>query len=168
MGLRHRGVTSMNEDLYREVPCRRCGQKKLAVASFCPHCGETVKQGWFEKVTKGIRSDGGTGESRFSSVQVIPVLLGLLISGYFFYTAIEQESIQGLIIALLSLFFAFRSMVSGSSRSPQMKSEDQTVIHEDQDTPDDPIADKFFCENCGTRVSGDATECPKCGMKFGS
>jgi hypothetical protein len=28
------------------------------------------------------------------------------------------------------------------------------------------LEDNFFCENCGTKVSVDAIECPKCGMKF--
>ena len=157
----------MSEDLYKEVVCRRCGQKKLEVASFCPHCGETVKRSWIEKITKKGLPEGETGGSGAKRVTVVPILLGLLIAAYFFYTAIENESIQGLILALLSLYFAIRSIVSGSTRSPQVKSEDQTVIHEEQIGPDDPFPDKFFCENCGTRVSGDAPECPNCGMRFG-
>jgi ribosomal protein L40E len=157
----------MSEDLYKEVVCRRCGQKKLEIASFCPHCGETVKRSWIETIIrKGLR-EGEADGSGSKGVTVIPILLGLLIAAYFFYTAIENKSIQGLILALLSLYFAFRSIVSGSKRSPDLKSDDQTVIREEQEGPDDHFPDKFFCENCGTSVSRDATECPKCGMRFG-
>ena len=158
----------MGEDLYTEVTCKQCGQKKLAVASFCPHCGHVVKESWFEKITNRARSGGGEGETKVQSVKVVPILLSLLIAGYFFYIAIEKESIQGLIIALLSLFFAFRSLVSRSSQPSTTRSEEKTAIQGGHDVLDDELDEKFFCENCGTRVPGDATECPKCGMKFGN
>jgi len=154
----------MTEDLYKEVPCKRCGQKKLAIASFCPHCGEIVSESWIESVVKRFRSDGG---AEGKSINIVPVLVGLIVAGYFLYTAIERESIQGLIIALLSLFFVFRSMFSGSKRSVQSNSGSEPSVHEAENAPDDPFSDKFFCENCGTKVPGDASECPKCGMKFG-
>lgn len=136
----------------------------LAVASFCPHCGEVVSESWIEKAAKGLRSDSGTNGK---GVNLVPVLIGIIIAGYFLYTAIEQQSIQGFIIAILSLFFAFRAMVSGSSRPRQTNEEDQPSVHEAENVPDDPFADKFFCENCGTKVPADAMVCPKCGMKFG-
>src|SRR3990172_1637912 len=153
----------MTEDLYREVTCRRCGQKMLAVASFCPHCGEVVSKSWIERVTESIRYEKEEGRR---SVNLIPVIMGILIAGYFFYTAIEKESIQGLIVALLTLFFAIRSMFAGPSRSAEAKSDDHVTIHEVGDGHDDPFADKFFCENSGTKVTSDATSCPKFGMKF--
>ncbi len=156
-------MTSTTEDLYKEVPCKRCGQKMLAIASFCPHCGEIVSEGWFERVLRRFRSDdGGIGLAN-----MLPVLVGLVVAGYFLYTAIEQGSIQGYILAFFSLLFAFRALFSGSRQSGRVNSEGQPTIHDADEPPDDTPADKFFCENCGTEVPGESTECPKCGMKFG-
>ena len=154
----------MTEDLYKEIPCKRCGQKRLAIASFCPYCGEVVEESWVEKVVKSLQPGEGTDGK---GVNLVPVLLGLIIAAYFLYTAIERESIQGLIFALLSIFFVIRSMFSGSPRSGQSDSGKLPSVHEADNAPDDPFSDKFFCENCGTKVPADATECPKCGMKFG-
>src|SRR3989338_6772578 len=98
-------MTTITDDLYKEVPCKRCGQKRLAVASFCPHCGEIAKESWIEKITKIFHSDEEPGRPDSKTVNLIPILLALIIAGYFFYTAIERESLQGLIVALLSLFF---------------------------------------------------------------
>ena len=160
-------MTTITDDMYKEVPCTRCGQKRLAVASFCPHCGEIVKEGWFEKVTKIFRSEEGTSSPDSKTINLIPVFLAFIVAGYFLYTAIVQESLQGLIIAILSIYFAIRSMISGPPRSHQVNSGGEPSIHVEENTPDDPFADKFFCENCGTKVAADATECSKCGMKFG-
>ncbi len=154
----------MTEDLYREVACRRCGQKMLAVASFCPHCGYVLSKSWIERMGESLRSDKGMSRRR---VNLIPALMGIIIAGYFFYAAIEKESVQGFIIALLSLFFAIRSMFAGPSPLDKLDSHSEVAVHEAGIAPDDPVADNFYCETCGTKVESEATVCPKCGMKFG-
>ncbi len=98
---------------------------------------------------------------------MVPILLAILVGGYFLYVAIERESIQGFIIALLSLVFALRTFFSRSSASSSSTGDDHPAVHEENLPADDVLNDKFYCENCGTRVAADAAECPKCGMKFG-
>jgi len=140
---------------------------KLEIATFCPHCGEVVNESWFEKFTKFLGSSEEAAAPGKRRRNLVPGLMGIFIAGYFLYNAIERESIQGLIIAILLLVFAFRSFFQRSSGSQRPGAADQPSVHDDRSTPDDPLGDKFFCENCGTKVPGDATECPKCGMKFG-
>lgn len=157
----------MADDLYKEVPCRQCGQMKLEIATFCSHCGHVVKETWIEKITNSFRPSQDTTVAGRSRRNPVPLLMGILIAGYFFYTAIERESLQGLILGILSLVFALRSYFQGSAHPQSTQSTDKASLRDDQNAEEDLSADKFFCENCGTKVPGDATECPKCGMKFG-
>ena len=158
-------MMTTTEDLYREIPCPNCGQMRLAVVSFCPHCGAVSKAGWLEKITKQLKSGGPEGASEGAGKRSIPLLMGLLVAVYFLYVAITEGSVQGYVIAALSIMFLLRSLFSDpKSASPGAVEGVRGGSSASEEVP----GDNFFCENCGTKVSEDATECPKCGMKFGA
>lgn len=151
------------EDLYIEEQCPQCGQKKLKNASFCPHCGYVKKKGWLDSLGElfGRRGDSGGSGSALKG-PTFPVVMGLLFAGYLVYTAIEEGSVQSLIMALLVLFAVLQSWLTGKKK-PSGDHQEGKAEKEENLAP----SDKFFCENCSTEVDASASQCPKCGMKFG-
>ncbi len=157
-------------DLYTEVKCPKCGQMRQKVASFCPHCGYVVEESWWEKVVGVFRSEETPVGERKPRGNTISALLSLGFIGYLLYTAIEKESVQSLIVAVIMLVLAVRAWLRGPRRESQGTEGDGETLKErerGEETPPQPLSDKFFCENCGTEVGGDAVSCPKCGMHFG-
>jgi len=152
------------EDLYIEEQCPQCGQKKLKNASFCPHCGYVKKKSWIDSLRE-VFGRGGMQEAagRRSRGPTASTIIGILFAGYLVYSAIEKNSVQSLIMALLVLFAVLQSWYS--SRKKAQTTDRQPNNHQvtESETPED----KFFCENCSTQVDAQARECPKCGMKFG-
>ncbi|MEX1138292.1 MAG: hypothetical protein WEF53_02955 [Bacteroidota bacterium] len=151
------------EDLYIEEQCPQCGQKKLKNASFCPHCGYVKKKSWLDSLG-GIFSRGGASEGSGSALKgpTVSMVIGLLFAGYLVYTAIEKSSVQSLIMALLVLFAVLQSWLTGKKK-PSGDHQEGKAENEEPLVP----SDKFFCENCSTQVDANASQCPKCGMKFG-
>lgn len=90
------------------------------------------------------------------------VIAGILFAGYLVYTAIEKSSVQSLIMALLVLFAVLQSWLT-AKKKPTGDHQEAEVQKEESPVP----SDKFFCENCSAQVDANATQCPKCGMKFG-
>jgi RNA polymerase subunit RPABC4/transcription elongation factor Spt4 len=151
------------EDLYIEEQCRQCGQKKLKNASFCPHCGYVKQKSWFDSLGE-IFGRGGVSEGTGGGLKgpTVPTIIGILFAGYLVYSAIEKNSVQSLIMALLVLFAVLQSWLSGKKKSVADKEPGGASV-EESTVP----KDKFFCENCSAQVDADARQCPKCGMKFG-
>lgn len=152
------------EDLYIEEQCPQCGQKKLKNASFCPHCGYVKKKGWFDSVRE-IFGRGEVGESGGGGLKgpTVSMVIGILFASYLVYSAIEKNSIQSLIMAVLVLFAVLQSWLSGRKKRENADREEDN----DQEGESDPLENEVRCENCGTRVDAEARVCPKCGMKFG-
>jgi len=155
------------EDLYKEEQCSQCGQKKLESASFCPHCGYVKKKSWVEKLGEVFSGSRRTDTGKRKRGLGFSTLLGLGFAGYLIYSAIEDESIQGIIIAALILFATLQSWYAAKKRGEKRPEGDVSGMEGDQEREGGPLEDKFFCENCSTRVDAGASECPKCGMKFG-
>jgi predicted amidophosphoribosyltransferase len=151
------------DDLYKQSRCPQCGQSVLDSASFCPHCGYVKKKSWWEGLFSGGRREGTaeTGVSGGTGLSV-STILGFGFAAYLAYKAVSDESIQSLIMAILVLFAVTQSWLAARKRARQGLGEPK-----EEKEADDPLEQKFFCENCGTRVAGDATKCPKCGMRFG-
>ncbi|MEX2115653.1 MAG: zinc ribbon domain-containing protein [Bacteroidota bacterium] len=152
------------EDLYIEEQCTQCGQKKLKNASFCPHCGYVKKKGWLDTLGevfgRGKATDGSVGGLKGPTVSM---MIGMLFAGYLVYSAIEKNSVQSFIMALLVLFAVLQSWYSGRKKTRNPDRQAGVEGAEESDL----LENKFFCENCSTRVDAEALECPKCGMKFG-
>ena len=152
------------EDLYIEEQCTQCGQKKLKNATFCPHCGYVKKKRWFDSLGEVF----GRGEASRESGgglkgPTVSMMIGVLFAGYLVYSAIEKNSVQSLIMALLVLFAVLQSWLSGKKKKQGVDRRPGSEKVEELDT----LENKFFCENCSAQVEADATLCPKCGMKFG-
>lgn len=111
----------------------------------------------------GLRSES-SGKGRPTRIAVVSTLIGVAIAAFFLYNAIQKESLQSLILAILTLVFAFRSWFATRNRTEEA-GEDVSVSAEPEDF--DMVEGHVYCDNCGERVDPDATECPKCGMKFG-
>lgn len=155
------------EDLYRQSPCPKCGQAVLETASFCPYCGYVKKQRRWEDILSRKRGGGETGQDRPKATGLtVSVLLGLGFAGYLTYRAVTEESFQNLIMAVFILLAVFQSWLAARKRA-QQKGDTMGERAGEKEEADDPLEQKFFCENCNTRVAADATECPKCRMKFG-
>jgi len=152
------------EDLYREVKCRRCGKMKLKSAGFCPHCGYVQKEHWWDRLLDRFRISPSSESARPTRIAVASTMIGVALASFFLYNAIQKQSLQSLILAILTLIFAFRSWFATRGRVEDAGSETPTTH-----LPDDfdVLEDNFFCENCGTRVNQNTETCPKCGMKFG-
>lgn len=147
------------EDLYKESPCSNCGQPVLESASFCAHCGYVKKK----RMGEGLFRSGGKGGSGLT----VSVLLGLGFAVYLAYRAAAEESLQSLIMAVFVLLAVLQSWLAARKRAQQTEEKAGEHTGEEMEQAEDPLEQKFFCENCGTRVAEDAKECPKCGMKFG-
>lgn len=156
-------------DLYTEVKCRQCGQMKQKVASFCPHCGHVVEEGWWERLLGAFRSVEKSPQERKSGSNVLSTLLTLGFASYLLYNAVEKESIQSLIVAVVMLIVAIRSWFSRRTGEQHAGEEEHESVMKAEEAeeplPSLPSA-KLFCENCGTEVSSAAVACPKCGMQF--
>lgn len=152
------------EDLYRQSPCPQCGQPIFDSVSFCAHCGYAKKQRRWED-TLSRRRGGGEGAPKGSGFS-ISVLLGLGFAAYLIYRAVTGESLQNFIVAMLVLFSVLHSWLSARKKARQLPDAGEQEKDTATDPADDPLGQKFFCENCGTRVAEDASQCPKCGWKF--
>lgn len=153
------------EDLHREVQCPRCGRRRLAVASFCPHCGYVPRNSWFEKISKAFRTSEQAGTISSGRKVTGSVLVSIVVGAYFLYLGITEGSFQAIVVGILSFYFALRSWIS-PAKPPRGASNGPSPSSGVTELRDNPLEDKFFCENCGTQVSRDATQCPKCGRRF--
>lgn len=156
-------------DLYTEVKCRQCGQMRQKVASFCPHCGHVVEESWWERLLGLFRSEEKPSHERKGGNKAISALLTLGFASYLLYNAIEKESIQSLIIAVMMLIVAIRSWFSGRTQEQHTGQGDQESAmktEEQKESLPSLPSGKLFCENCGAEVSSGAVVCPKCGMQF--
>ncbi|MBI2618967.1 MAG: hypothetical protein HYW57_02695 [Ignavibacteriales bacterium] len=138
---------------------------KLKTASFCPHCGHIEKEHWWDRIRDRFQGDGSTSGARPTQAALVSTLMGLAIASYFLYTAIQKESIQSLILAVLTFIFVLRSWFAARKRKEDSESDESTTTHVFD--AEEILENKFYCENCGARVDQDADQCPKCGMKFG-
>lgn len=154
-------------DLYKEEPCRRCGQNVLKTASFCPYCGHVKSKSWVERLGEmfGGGEEKPAGRSGSSGLSV-PTLLGLAFAGYMVYTAIDKGSVQSIIMAVLVLFAVLQSWYAQKRKAEQAE-KGETPAGSGSSEPSSIPEDKFFCENCGAEVPADASRCPKCGHEFG-
>ncbi len=154
-------MTHSSEDLHTEVACARCGGMMSKMSSFCPHCGYIIQKSLWERIREAL-GGGGRGAPK-NSAAMVSTLLGLLISGFFFYQAYTRESLQSLIIGILALIMTLRAWFVGRGGAGG-----HVELPEAEHPSDEPpMVPKFFCENCSAQVNPDATECSKCGMKFG-
>ena len=153
------------EDLYREVQCPRCGGKRLAVASFCPHCGYVPGDSWFEKISKAFRTSEPAGAISSNRKLTGPMLVSIVVGVYFLYLGITEGSFQAIVVGILSFYFALRSWFAPPKPS-HGASNGSSPSSGVEELRDNPLENKFFCENCGTQVSRDAIQCPKCGRQF--
>lgn len=156
------------DDLYKQSPCPKCGQAVLDTASFCPYCGYVKKQRRWEDMLSRKRGGGEAGEDRPKATGLtVSVLLGLGFAGYLTYRAVTEESLQSFIMAVFVLLAVLQSWLTARKRAQQAPEAEGKEEARKPEPADDPLEQKFFCENCNTRVAADATECPKCGMRFG-
>jgi len=156
------------EDLYKQSPCPKCGRAVFDTASFCPHCGYVKKQRRWEDMLSRKRGEGEAREGGPKATGLtVSVLLGLGFAGYLIYRAVTEESLQSFIMAVFVLLAVLQSWLAARKRAQQKEGEAGEHTGEAVEQAEDPLEQKFFCENCGTKVAADATECPKCGMKFG-
>ena len=155
------------EDLFKEEQCAQCGRNKLKNASFCPHCGHVKRQSWFDGLMDSFSGSKRGAVAGAKGGIGISTLIGLAFAGYLLYSAIDDGSVQSMIIAALILFTVFHSWYTGRKQSKNGTEGSSEGPNEVKEGDQGPMEDKFFCENCRTRVAADASECPKCGMKFG-
>lgn len=159
-------------DLFAEKKCPRCGNMYKKVATFCPHCGYTKEHSWLDDIGDLFgESSSSSGPGRSSSTSMVSVVIAILVGIYLLIDAVRKESLVGMIAAGIAFIVALRAW--WASRRTQ----EQPTVHEGPDdeptdmreeAPSDIVSSqKFFCENCGTEVREDASQCPKCGMKFG-
>ena len=153
------------EDLHREVQCPRCGGKYLAVATFCPHCGYVPGDSWFEKISKAFRTSERAGAISSGPKVTGALLVSIVVGAYFLYLGITEGSFQAIVVGIISFYFALRSWFA-PAKPPRGASSSSSSSSGVVELRDNPLEDKFFCENCGTQVSRDATQCPKCGRQF--
>lgn len=160
-----------DQDLYTEQTCPRCGGSFLKVSSFCPHCGYVKEESWWDKLLNVFRSTTSVETTKPTSAAIISTLLGLVLAGFFLYLAIQKGSAQSWLLAILSFVMAIRAWFTTRSRTEKVEPQnhtDQPDLDEEEGSEAHPIPQRFFCENCGTEVPADVSDCPKCGMKFGS
>lgn len=159
-----------NEDLFAQQTCPRCGGAFAKVQTFCPHCGYVKEESWWERLLNVFRSSSSVETAPATRGNLVSFLIGLAVSGFFVYQALQTGSIQSWLLALFSLIMAVRAWFVSPKTVPQtdggevVEAEDHPSGHERASSPTDQ---HFYCENCGTEVAADATDCPKCGMKFG-
>lgn len=157
-----------NEDLFAQQTCPRCGGSFAKAQSFCPHCGYVKEQSWWEKLLNVFRSSSSVETAPATRGNLISFLIGLAVSGFFVYQALQTGSLQSWLLALFTLIMAFRAWFA-SPKHPSQTDEGE-VAEADQPPSEStfsPTDQHFYCENCGTEVAADASACPKCGMKFG-
>ncbi|HWP83278.1 MAG TPA: zinc-ribbon domain-containing protein [Bacteroidota bacterium] len=158
-------------NINEQVECRRCGGVRHKAVTFCPHCGYVEEESFFDKLRDLLDSSGSNGRS---GAGLLSALIGLLVAAFFLLDAIRDESFISALIALfafagaLRAWWSTRERTEDASEAPFPTSQHPEEVEEESEPPAGQVPDsKFFCENCGTEVAEDATECPKCGMKFG-
>jgi ribosomal protein L40E len=163
-----------SQQLYAQQTCPRCGGTFPKAQTFCPHCGYIKEESWWARLLEWFRPTPTAETAKPSSANFLSTLIGLVVAGFFLYRALEQNSLQSWLLAIVSLAIAIRAWFSArKGPEPTGGSEQGEVdLH-----PGEPVGEKepastpttqhFFCENCGTEVAPDAIQCPKCGMEFG-
>ena len=158
-------------DLFAEKKCPRCGNMYKKVATFCPHCGYVKEHSWLDDIGDLFGGSSSSGSGRSSSTSMVSVVIAILVGIYLLIDAVRKESLMGMIAAGIAFIVAFRAWWASRRAQEQPTvhdeaEEEQIDVHEE--TPSDIVSSqKFFCENCGIEVGEDASQCPKCGMKFG-
>ena len=156
------------EELYAEVPCRRCGKSKLRSSSFCPHCGHVQEETWFDRLRNRLGGAGGEGAGTRNSLAIVIASVVLAGAAFLAVDAISEGRYTDLItigvMVLLSIraFMRMRNKSASPGEATTEASTDRTVSR----AQTDDLAPQYSCENCGTRVDVDAAECPKCGTRF--
>ena len=153
------------EDLYAEVPCSRCGKSRLKSASFCPHCGYIHESSWLERLKSSL---GGGGGRQRSPLALAVALLGLGVAAVLAAAAIAEGRTRDLIAIATIAALAIRAFLR-SRKQPgpaEVPAADGRADNDGSDETTDPSIPHYSCENCGTTVRSDATECPKCGTHF--
>ncbi len=154
------------DDLYAEVTCRRCGKGRLKSSTFCPHCGLVQEETWVDRLRERLR--GGSGQAKEGLSPTLIVALAMLaIAGILAVDAIVDGRYSDLITVALLVLFSLRAFFrrkSSPSTSPERRptSSEKTTV----EAGTDDLATHYACENCGTQVAADASQCPKCGMRF--
>lgn len=154
------------EDLFAEQTCPRCGNAYKKAVSFCPHCGYVKEESWLDALTDLFGAGGATGTSQS---HLISAVMSGLVGLYLLVDALRKGSLGGLLIAAIALIIALRAWILSrrAGESTDVVPHSAEYAPETHEVDDAIPLQKFFCENCGTEVTEDARECPKCGMKFG-
>ena len=155
------------EELYREVPCRRCGKMKLKSSSFCPHCGYVQEESWLDRLRNRL-AGGGTQAGGSRNVLVVAIASAVLVGAAFLaYDAVVDGRYEDLVTIAVIVLLSIRAFYRIRTRSgmPGGTSGDEPAESAVSPTEGVP-APQYTCENCGTRVDAGATECPRCGTRF--
>lgn len=159
------------EHLYDEHQCRRCHRMKLRSSNFCPHCGHTHEETWFDKVRDFFADFNGSETVKpATKTGYYSIILTALVSLYFFYEAIAKGSLMSLVPAIITLVFAVRTWLAmrGKTEEYLTPSGGDAQTRED-DRADNLLATKYSCEHCGASIGELAPEahCKECGTVFG-
>jgi DNA-directed RNA polymerase subunit RPC12/RpoP len=155
-------------DIYEQVKCPQCGGVRYKAVTFCPHCGHREEESLLDRLREflsgGSKSKAGAG--------LLSAFVSLIIAIFFLLDAIRAQSLVSLLVAMFAFAGAIRAWWTTRDQGedsiaielppPRSQEEEPEAAHSET-VP----ASKFFCENCGTEVAEDATQCPKCGMRFG-
>jgi ribosomal protein L40E len=71
-------------------------------------------------------------------------------------------AIAVMVVLALRAFFRSRQKPASRGGAAARLSEDPSS----REIESEDLAPQYTCENCGTIVAADATECPKCGTRF--
>lgn len=157
------------EELYAEVPCRRCGKTKLKSSSFCPHCGHVQEETWLDRLRHSV--GGARGEGPGSRHPLVVAIAAAVLAGALFlaYEALADGRYEDLVTIVVIVFLVIRAFhrVRKLPGVPGQASEDghagsASSPAEEADAPE------IRCTNCGARIDADAKECPRCGTRFTS
>jgi RNA polymerase subunit RPABC4/transcription elongation factor Spt4 len=161
------------KELYEEETCPNCGQRKLKIASFCPHCGHVRKEGGWSRIWEELKAGASRPETGQASPAVVSVVVGVIVAGIVLYQLFVNRSYEGIVTALIALFLLLQALWR-ARKGRREKEEagtagDESVATVEEDNSSEGVGpgQHVFCEECGMEVGADATVCPKCGLRFG-
>ncbi len=133
-------------------------------SSFCPHCGYVQEESQWDKLTRGL-----TGRKKPTKATLFSSLVALALAGIFLYRAFVKGSLSSILFALVALAGALQAWLSKKHAGEEAESEESAESKVEDAIIKEPTAlsEHIYCENCGTEVTAEALQCPKCGKMFG-